>query len=269
MMTEQEISSKCKSLDASNDTFKNIIKDCKNPKFNNLDKWQHFQAMAFKKENNPNIKNRFIKYKRGTVVMVNFGTSIGNELSGNHFAIVLNKKDSPKAGEITVLPLTSKANKSNINLGNELIQNIFSDVLKSIQDLVAFSAIIEDLLKDEKGTFKYHEGQSVTFHDSLIEYYCMTIKPKKAATDGTIHYTTDEIADIINKVIHMLQDITDYYNEKNKDSFAKILSITTISKHRIKKSINVLDPIGKIQLSNETMDRIDTEIVKAITNIAL
>ena len=36
-MTEQEISNKCKSLDASNDTFKNIIKDCKNPKFNNLD----------------------------------------------------------------------------------------------------------------------------------------------------------------------------------------------------------------------------------------
>lgn len=57
--------------------------------------------------------------------------------------------------------------------------------------------------------------------------------------------------------------------EKNKDSFAKVLSITTISKHRIKKSINVLDPIGKIQLSKETMDRIDTEIVKAITNNAL
>ena len=67
----------------------------------------------------------------------------------------------------------------------------------------------------------------------------------------------------------MLQDITDYYNGKNKDSFAKVLSITAISKHRIKKSINVLDPIGKIQLSKETMDRIDTEIVKAITNIAL
>lgn len=67
----------------------------------------------------------------------------------------------------------------------------------------------------------------------------------------------------------MLQDITDYCNGKNKDSFAKVLSITTISKHRIKKSINVVDPIGKIQLSKETMDRIDTEIVKAITNIAL
>ena len=56
MLTEQEISNKCKSLDASNDTFKNIIKDCKNPKFNNLDSWQHFQAAAFKRENNPSKK---------------------------------------------------------------------------------------------------------------------------------------------------------------------------------------------------------------------
>lgn len=135
---------------------------------------------------------------------------------------------------------------------------------------VAFSAIIEGLLMDENETFKYHEGQSVMFHDSLIEHYCMIIKPKKAASDGTIHYTTNEIADVINKALNMLQNITNFYNGKDKDSYAKILSITTISKYRIKKSINVLDhPIGKIQLSNETMDRIDTEIVKAITNIAL
>lgn len=49
-MTEQEISNKCKSLDASNDTFKNIIKDCKNPKFNNLDSSQHFQAQLSKEK---------------------------------------------------------------------------------------------------------------------------------------------------------------------------------------------------------------------------
>ena len=123
---------------------------------------------------------------------------------------------------------------------------------------------------DENETFKHHEGQSVTFHDSLIEHYSMIIKPKKAASDGTIHYTTNEIAGVINKALNMLQNITNFYNRKDKDSYAKILSITTISKYRIKKSINVLDhPIGKIQLSKETMDRIDTEIVKAITNIVL
>ena len=98
----------------------------------------------------------------------------------------------------------------------------------------------------------------------------MIIKPKKAASDGTIHYTTNEIAGVINKALNMLQNITNFYNRKDKDSYAKILSITTISKYRIKKSINVLDhPIGKIQLSKETMYRIDTEIVKAITNIVL
>lgn len=76
--------------------------------------------------------------------------------------------------------------------------------------------------------------------------------------------TNHEIAGAINKALNMLQNITNFYNRKDKDSYAKILSITTISKYRIKKSINALDPIGKIQLSNETMDRIDTEIVKAI-----
>lgn len=81
--------------------------------------------------------------------------------------------------------------------------------------------------------------------------------------------TNHEIADVINKALNMLQNITNFYNGKAKDSYAKVLSITTINKYRIKKSINALDPIGKIQLSNETMDRIDTEIVKAITNIAL
>ena len=77
---------------------------------------------------------------------------------------------------------------------------------------------------DENETFKHHEGQSVTFHDSLIEHYCMIIKPKKAASDGTIHYTTNEIAGVINKALNMLQNITNFYNGKDKDSYAKILS---------------------------------------------
>lgn len=102
-----------------------------------------------------------------------------------------------------------------------------------------------------------------------FEFFNIIIKPKKAASDDIIHYTTNEIADVINKALNMFQNITNFYNGKAKDSYAKILSITTISKYRIKKSINALDPIGKIQLSNETMDRIDTEIVKAITNIVL
>lgn len=84
------------------------------------------------------------------------------------------------------------------------------------------------------------------FHDSFWSNIIVrAISPKNISSDSSFHYTTGEIADIINKAIQMLQDITDYYNGKNKDSFAKVLSITTISKHRIKKSINTLDSIGK------------------------
>ena len=98
-----------------------------------------------------------------------------------------------------------------------------------MQDLVTFSAIIEDLLMDENGTFKYHEGQSVMFHDSLIEHYCTIISPKNISSDGSFHYTTGEIADIINKAIQMLQDITDYFN--GKDTFNKLGYKAKINTH--------------------------------------
>ncbi|HAP8019376.1 TPA: type II toxin-antitoxin system PemK/MazF family toxin, partial [Enterococcus faecium] len=51
-------------------------------------------------------------YKRGTIVYVDFGVNVGYELSGNHFAIVLNNKDNSKNGVVCVVPISSKK-KSN------------------------------------------------------------------------------------------------------------------------------------------------------------
>ena len=58
-MTEKEIKKKCKSLDHSNETFKNIIGHCSNPKFTNLDRWQNFQAQSFKEENTFKNNSKF------------------------------------------------------------------------------------------------------------------------------------------------------------------------------------------------------------------
>ena len=40
--------------------------------------------------------------------MINFGTNVGYELSGNHFAVVINQDDNYRNGVVTVIPLTSK-----------------------------------------------------------------------------------------------------------------------------------------------------------------
>ncbi|MBC9118617.1 hypothetical protein [Fructobacillus fructosus] len=54
--------------------------------------------------------------------MINFGVNIGEELSGPHFGIVINAKDSKHVGKITVLPLTSKFHKGHVRLGKNIVE---------------------------------------------------------------------------------------------------------------------------------------------------
>ena len=87
--------------------FELISQDIKIPKLKYLHRSLNFKSNIHYQENEGKVY-KYQKYKRGSVVMVNFGTNIGYELSGNHFAIVLNKDDNNKNGLLTVIPLTSK-----------------------------------------------------------------------------------------------------------------------------------------------------------------
>ena len=93
-------------------------------KFLKLDEWLLKESETFKDENN-NISQIYLKYKRGQVIKVNFGVNIGTELSHTHFAIVLNSDDTRLTDNITVVPLTSKNGYKRINLGN-LVSNKFA-----------------------------------------------------------------------------------------------------------------------------------------------
>ena len=69
------------------------------------------------------------RYKRGTIIKVNLGFNIGNELGGLHYCVVLNKNDNLKSGTLNVLPLTSKKENKTypyfcVNLGTELYDKI-------------------------------------------------------------------------------------------------------------------------------------------------
>ena len=39
-------------------------------------------------------KMKYQRYKRGQIVLIDFNPSMGSELRGKHFAIVITKKDS-------------------------------------------------------------------------------------------------------------------------------------------------------------------------------
>jgi len=63
---------------------------------------------------------RFKRYSRGQIVKVKFGVNIGSEFSGDHYAIIISKKDTMMNPILHVIPLTSKKHNYNVKINNIL-----------------------------------------------------------------------------------------------------------------------------------------------------
>lgn len=61
-----------------------------------------------------------------------------------------------------------------------------------------------------------------------------------------------------------VRELKKIYNNYNKVSYAKVGSITSVSKLKISKKINDLDPIGEIRLPVNIMEEIDIAIAKKL-----
>lgn len=257
--------------------FELISKDIRIPKLKYLHQSLNFKSNIHYQENKGKIYN-YQKYKRGSVVMVNFGTNIGYELSGNHFAIVLNRDDNYKNGLVTVIPLTSKKKTHCLELNDSILDLVLNAQNKYI-DMLNETQLLHKTHKEEyQNTFKeteekINEIKSIMSKDNYLSQY--NIKLDKMLDDVTervnnlqelkklTNQESKEIEENMDKVFAVL----DKYNEKDKISYAMVRNITTISKLKILKPINKYDPIGTIRISNDSLDKIDAEIDKLFTGL--
>ena len=65
----------------------------------------------------------------------------------------------------------------------------------------------------------------------------------------------------------LCNDVIERYSSLKEHTYAKVHQITTISKKRIVKPVNRLDPIRKLKVSNEVLYRIDKKIMELLTDI--
>lgn len=100
-------------------------------RFTYLPNWLLFEAKIHEKECSSQIRNKYPYFKRGTIVMVDFGINIDSEFSGKHFAIILNKKDNFNNPVLTVLPLTSKEGRNRFSIGKELFDQTLQLLTKT------------------------------------------------------------------------------------------------------------------------------------------
>jgi len=104
-------------------------------KLHYMRQWMEFYGYWLTREKN-HKPSYYTTFKNGSVVMVNFGPNIGSELSGNHFAIVLNNRDKRENKLLTVVPLSSKDHSNYLSLDKELFVSIYELAEKRLSDLV-------------------------------------------------------------------------------------------------------------------------------------
>lgn len=186
-------------------------------------------------EQHTNKRQRYHKYKRGQFVIVRFGKRIGTEFSGTHPAIVISKEDNLFSGNITVIPLTSKHHSQYLELGELLDKSVYSKLGKGVAKEIFTIIEVRDILDTSENL------------------------------DEAVSRMSELNLPVINDYIKYYQQLTDKYESMFKQSYAIVSQITTISKSKIVKPINKLDPLNELIISNTTLDKIDSELLSQFT----
>lgn len=243
-----------------------------NRKVKYLPEWLDFYTSQLLKENN-NKYEEHPTYKRGSIVYVNLGSNIGNEFSGNHFCVVLDKKDNPKKSTLTVVPLSSKKSKHYAHLTSSIFDITLDELNKKKLQLINEADEIED---SANSVMAKHESYIMDKADRiaiLIKYGYLTedyinvqYQEIEALINGEAKIFKQKIS-LLKKRAKNISLVEKVFNRhKNKQSYANVSAITTISKKRIQK-INNEDPTGEIKISSEDLLKIEKQIkIKFIIN---
>lgn len=186
-------------------------------------------------EQHTNKHQRYHKYKRGQFVIVRFGKRIGTEFSGTHPAIVISKEDNLFSGNITVIPLTSKYHSQYLELGELLDKSVYRKLGKGVAKEIFTIKEVRDILDTSENL------------------------------DEAVSRMSELNLPVINDYIKYYQQLTDKYESMFKQSYAIVSQITTISKSKIVKPINKLDPLNELIISNSTLDKIDSKLLSQFT----
>lgn len=110
------------------------------------------ETLLYEVNTNP---KKFKRYSRGQIVKVKFGVNIGSEFSGDHYAIVISKKDTMMNPVLHVIPLTSKQHNYNIEV-NSILYN--EDKINDLKELLKIETDKKNL-KEINNCIKYYSNR--------------------------------------------------------------------------------------------------------------
>src|SRR5699024_7349629 len=216
----------------------------------------------------------YSKYNRGTIVFVEVGINIGHELSGGHYAIVLNDNDNKRNSILNVVPLSSKSKKYYLPIDKTVFENASAVLQTRFEEFSkSYNIKSEELekLNTEFEEMKKEVDRGIGDIDSIVqsdrEEHIANLKSKISIMKENLPVMESLKQQNLNdkeeiERIHMI------YSKFDKNTYACYQSIQTISKLKIRR-INKYDPSGSMKVDNATLQEIDTKIVEYYTNLMI
>lgn len=193
-------------------------------------------------------------YKFGSIVEINLGFRVGSEFGGQHYGIVINRKDKKSNPNLTVIPMRSlkqNLHYSEVNIGNEFYNLAKNKVT---------------LLNEQHNTIKNDLEKEIQNLKEMLKN-----KDELNCEDSTIiseNELDNKLKELLSKDRVLSNKIKELSNclkriSKLKDgSIALPNQILTISKMRVKDPIRVHDTLYNITLSDFTMEKIKEKFEK-------
>lgn len=271
-----------------------------NFKINQLPSWISLFASILRKEVSNDLPKYYKHFVPGEVVLANFGVSIGQELCGTHFAIVLNKKDNKYNSTLLVVPLSSKYHDDYVSLDRELAERMEETVKKSNKEInrkldyirKEWIDFVNLLINFNESKIKANAEEisflkNISFLPASKEDYKNNTKiaqknveilmKKMSKIKGdkkyplinkymTIYEISSDFTKKSNKINTQIAKVSHFREETKKHnnrSYAAINNIKTISKLRL---INFYDRglVDRILISEDSLNKIKTSLYKLI-----
>ena len=236
------VSSRLHSYQASEDTKQNKQASL-------LSYWLYDYMRMLKKEKTFDPR-KLKRYKRGEIVKVHLGYNIGSEQGGLHYAIVLDKNNSPSDQTITIVPLSSVKNNKPLHRSKVLLGDTIFFQLN--EKLAKQETVVNQRLKEILAEI-----------DSLKEY-------ANSSTDDELLENKVQIAERLRKLYESVEyqkklretniKIKKEILKMKKGSIALVGQITTVSKIRIYNPLHPIDVLSNIKVSPALLDLIDDKI---------
>lgn len=207
--------------------------DDSNYRVSRLPNWIDFYGKTLLNEKRYKFYNKF---SQGTVVTIDYGVPVGGEMSGIHFAIVLSKNNTQYKKTVLAIPLSSHNNKDWISLGKDILYQAQLSMDDQLLCLKAKVQSLERKITDLTNDIKNSENELIRFralkNPSKKDINKIKSNIKKYKNDLTL-FIKDKNSLLVE--VDKFKKELNHLNKYNKNSYACLDLISSVSKLKIKK----------------------------------